>query len=63
VASTPQTWQQPDVFSILLDQGFPKPTPFAIENLDHTVRVVHFSELRPRTRREEHGLVRALHRI
>ena len=38
---------QPESFSILLDQGFPKPTAFAISELDRSVNVVHFSDQFP----------------
>lgn len=38
---------QPESFSILLDQGFPKPTAFAISELDQSVEVVHFADRFP----------------
>ncbi|MEM8618934.1 MAG: hypothetical protein AAGF73_04365 [Actinomycetota bacterium] len=38
---------QRDSFSILLDQGFPKPTQFAISELDRTVTVEHLAEFAP----------------
>lgn len=34
-------------FRLLLDQGFPKPTGFAISELDRSVEVVHLSEFDP----------------
>ena len=37
----------PDRFSLLLDQGFPKPTQFAISELDRSVDVEHFSDFAP----------------
>jgi hypothetical protein len=39
---------QPPEFALLLDQGFPKPTAFAIAELDRTVRVQHLSDFAPR---------------
>ena len=33
-----------DNFRLLLDQGFPKPTSYAISELDHTVTVMHLSD-------------------
>lgn len=44
--STPQS-SQPSEFALLLDQGFPKPTAFAISELDQTVRVQHLSDFAP----------------
>jgi hypothetical protein len=38
---------QPPEFALLLDQGFPKPTAFAISELDRTVRVQHLSDFAP----------------
>ncbi|HEX9682449.1 MAG TPA: hypothetical protein VGA13_05165 [Acidimicrobiales bacterium] len=38
---------QPDEFALLLDQGFPKPTAFAISALDQSVRVDHLSDFAP----------------
>lgn len=38
---------QPEPFSLLLDQGFPKPTAFAVAELDQSVRVQHLSDFRP----------------
>lgn len=38
---------RPEPFSLLLDQGFPKPTAFAVEELDQSVRVQHLSDFRP----------------
>lgn len=35
------------MFQLLLDQGFPKPTAFAVEQLDQTAHVVHFSDFAP----------------
>jgi hypothetical protein len=37
----------PEQFRLLLDQGFPKPTAFAVEELDRTVRVDHLSDFAP----------------
>lgn len=37
----------PDEFALLLDQGFPKPTAFAISGLDQSVRVDHLSDFAP----------------
>lgn len=45
MASTSQ--QQPDDFKLLLDQGFPKPTAFAVSELDQTVSVEHLSDFAP----------------
>lgn len=39
--------RQPDGFALLLDQGFPKPTAFAVSALDQSVRVDHFSDFAP----------------
>lgn len=39
--------QQPDEFALLLDQGFPKPTAFAVSALDQSVRVDHLSDFAP----------------
>lgn len=47
MASTPQNPSPPDGFSLLLDQGFPKPTAFAVSELDRTVRVQHLSDFAP----------------
>lgn len=37
----------PDAVRLLLDQGFPKPTQFAITALDQSVSVEHFSDFAP----------------
>lgn len=42
-----QNPQQPDEFALLLDQGFPKPTAFAVSELDRTVSVRHLSDFAP----------------
>ncbi len=47
MASIPPSPQQPDDFALLLDQGFPKPTAFAVSELDRTVRVQHLSDFAP----------------
>lgn len=44
---TSQNPQRPDEFALLLDQGFPKPTAFAISELDQSVRVEHLSDFAP----------------
>lgn len=46
VASMSPTALQPE-FRLLLDQGFPKPTGFAISELDQSVSVVHLSDFEP----------------
>lgn len=43
MAPTSPTAPQPE-FKLLLDQGFPKPTGFAISELDRSVSVVHLSD-------------------
>jgi hypothetical protein len=45
--ATSQNPPQPDEFKLLLDQGFPKPTAFAIAELDRTVEVQHLSDFAP----------------
>ena len=45
--ATPPSPSQPDRLALLLDQGFPKPTAFAISELDRTVRVEHLSDFAP----------------
>lgn len=45
--ATPSQDPQLDLFSLLLDQGFPKPTGFAIAELDQTVAVQHLSDFAP----------------
>lgn len=47
MASTPPNPSPPEEFSLLLDQGFPKPTAFAISELDRSVRVEHLSDFAP----------------
>lgn len=47
MALTPNSSPTPDGFSLLLDQGFPNPTAFAIAELDRTVKVVHLSDFAP----------------
>ena len=37
----------PENFSLLLDQGFPKPTAFAVSELDQTVVVQHLFDFTP----------------
>lgn len=46
VASTSPIAPLPD-FRLLLDQGFPKPTGFAISELDRSVTVTHLSDFEP----------------
>jgi len=38
---------QPEVFRLLLDQGFPKPTSFAVSELDRSVHVRHLHDFSP----------------
>lgn len=38
---------QPDTVRLLLDQGFPKPSQFAITSLDRSVTVEHFGDFAP----------------
>ena len=38
---------QPEQFALLLDQGFPKPTAFAVAELDRSARVQHLSDFAP----------------
>jgi hypothetical protein len=47
VAATSFNPRRPDEFSLLLDQGFPKPTAFAVAELDRTVTVRHLSDFAP----------------
>lgn len=43
----PISHEPPDRVRLLLDQGFPKPTQFAITALDQSVSVEHFSDFAP----------------
>lgn len=47
MVSTSPNPQRPDEFALLLDQGFPKPTAFAVSELDRTVSVQHLSDFAP----------------
>ena len=47
MAPTPKRSSTSDGFSLLLDQGFPKPMTFATAELDRTVEVVHLSDFAP----------------
>lgn len=41
------TKNSPHKFKILLDQNFPKPKGFAIDELDHSISVTHLSDAAP----------------